>query len=261
MSKIIEIKKLFYQDIINDISLTIEENKFITISGSNNSGKTTLMRIINRNIKEKFENIKIANKPISSYKITDYTKIIQTIFPKEILFFTKNLENELSYLVDNTKENNDLITLLINNLKIKKILTKETTLLTKKEIILYQIFISLLNKPKILIIEDINNYFDKNEIKKLFDFFEIYREKYGLTLIITTLDLNLSLYTDYIYILDKGSIILEGAPLEVIQKDNILNKIGLNLPFMIDLSVKLRDYELVNEIELNLDRMIEKLWK
>ena len=29
---------------------------------------------------------------------------------------------------------------------------------------------------------------------------------------------------------------------------------------MIDLSVKLRDYELVDNIEIELDRMIDKLW-
>ena len=29
---------------------------------------------------------------------------------------------------------------------------------------------------------------------------------------------------------------------------------------MIDLSVKLRDYELVDELETDIDRMIDKLW-
>ena len=48
---------------------------------------------------------------------------------------------------------------------------------------------------------------------------------------------------------------------EIIEKDNIMNKAGLNLPFMIDLSVKLRDYELVNCIEQDKDRMVDLLWK
>ena len=43
--------------------------------------------------------------------------------------------------------------------------------------------------------------------------------------------------------------------------DNIINKIGLNIPFMIDLSVKLRDYDLITDIETDYDRMIEALWK
>ena len=54
---------------------------------------------------------------------------------------------------------------------------------------------------------------------------------------------------------------IEGNPKEIIEKDNIMNKAGLNLPFMIDLSVKLRDYELINSIEQDKDRMVDLLWK
>ena len=43
--------------------------------------------------------------------------------------------------------------------------------------------------------------------------------------------------------------------------DNIINKLGLELPFMFDLSIKLNDYELLDEIVLDMDRMIDKLWK
>ena len=61
--------------------------------------------------------------------------------------------------------------------------------------------------------------------------------------------------------LHNGEMILEGEPLDVLQNDNILNRIGLEVPFMIDLSVKLRDYELISDIELDQDRMVDILWK
>ena len=73
--------------------------------------------------------------------------------------------------------------------------------------------------------------------------------------------LEISLETNNLYIIDKGNLILSGSPYEVLQKDNIINKIGLNIPFMIDLSVKLRDYDLITDIETDYDRMIEALWK
>ena len=47
----------------------------------------------------------------------------------------------------------------------------------------------------------------------------------------------------------------------MLQKDNVLNKVGLNLPFMMDLSVKLRDYDLIKNVELDMDRMVGTLWK
>jgi hypothetical protein len=69
------------------------------------------------------------------------------------------------------------------------------------------------------------------------------------------------LLTDYIYVISDSNILIEGIPIDVIQKDNIMNKAGLNLPFMVDLSVKLRDYDLVKEIEQDKERMVELLWK
>lgn len=76
----------------------------------------------------------------------------------------------------------------------------------------------------------------------------------------TTNDLNDTLVSDYIYIISNSTLVLEGNPMEVLQKDNSLNKLGLSIPFMIDLSVKLRDYDVVKEIELDQDRMVDKLW-
>ena len=77
----------------------------------------------------------------------------------------------------------------------------------------------------------------------------------------TTIDLNQSLYSDYLYIIDEGRTLLSGEPITILQRDNLINKAGLNLPFMVDLSVKLRDYELITKLTLDMNRMVEELWK
>ena len=46
----------------------------------------------------------------------------------------------------------------------------------------------------------------------------MYKEKYGLTLLITTINLEISLYTDFIYIIEQGKIALNGTPFNVLQK-------------------------------------------
>ena len=84
-----------------------------------------------------------------------------------------------------------------------------------------------------------------------------------LTIIMTTSNLEDCIQSDYIYVIDNNIVALEGKPTEVLQKDNILNKIGLELPFMIDLSVKLRDYDLIGNVDINMDieGMVNLLWK
>ena len=80
-------------------------------------------------------------------------------------------------------------------------------------------------------------------------------------IIMTIKDINYSLESDELIVINNKGIVLKGKPIDVLNKDNILNKNGIELPFMYDLSIKLRDYNLVDEIILDQDRMIDKLWK
>ena len=257
MNSFLEIKGLKS----NNLDISIEKNTISTFSGANNCGKTTLIRILSKLLDIESE-ITLENKKISDYKLEEYNEIVKSVIPKEIIFDEINIEEELynkCYL--EYKEKEQIINYIIKGLKIKKILTKDIKTLNSREITLTQIAIALINKPKLLLIDSLDIYFNLEDQKTIINFLKDYISTYGLTVVITTTDLEISLETDYLYIIDKGDLVLSGAPQEVLQKDNVINKIGLNIPFMIDLSVKLRDYELIKDIETDYDRMIEALWK
>lgn len=257
MNSFLEIKGLKS----NNLDISIEKNTISTFSGANNCGKTTLIRILSKLLDIESE-ITLENKKISDYKLEEYNEIVKSVIPKEITFDEINIEEELynkCYL--EYKEKEQIIDYIIKGLKIKKILTKDIKTLNSREITLTQIAIALINKPKLLLIDSLDIYFNLEDQKTIINFLKDYISTYGLTVVITTTDLEISLETDYLYIIDKGDLVLSGAPQEVLQKDNVINKIGLNIPFMIDLSVKLRDYELIKDIETDYDRMIEALWK
>jgi len=241
MTKIIEINNFSDDNLFKNLNISIEKNKISCISGANSCGKTTLIRILNRDIIT--DNDILINKiNINDYTISDYTNLIQTVIPFEIVFKKDKVNDEV-----NNKE-------LIKRLKIKE---NNIKLLSDKEIILTQLAIAIDNKPKILLLDNIFIYFNDKEKKELFKLLK----ELKMTIIYTTIDLNDSLYADRLYIINDKKIVLEGSPLEVLEKDNIINKAGLNLPFMIDLSVKLKDYELLDSIILDKKRMVNTLWK
>ena len=117
------------------------------------------------------------------------------------------------------------------------------------------------------IFEDINQQLvyglleDKVEVEQLNKLLKDYIKKYKTTIIITTINLENTINSDYLIIIDDNKIILEGKPLEILGKDNIINKVGLDLPFMIDLTTKLKDYDLIKDIEIDKEKLINKLWK
>ncbi len=255
MEKIIEIYNLTLSDLLNKLTISVDKNDFITISGPNNCGKTALFRILNKELPYNGK-ILIDNIPIEDYKIDDYYKKIYFIFPKEISFSTNIVEEILSKYLN--KKNEKKYNSLLKKLELDKILKKDYRLLDIKNIIKIQLFIGLLNY-NILFIDDIYKYFDINEAKKLEEI--ILKNKANKTIVMTISNLEFSINSDKLYILSDGIFMLEGDPKTILEKDNILNKLGLKVPFMIDLSVKLRDYDVVKEIELDMDRMVDKLWK
>ena len=256
MKNIIEIENLNYKNLFQNFSLNIEENSYICFSGPNNCGKTTLMRIINKQIKDDFP-IKINSKTISNYEEVEYNNMVQVVFPLEISWEENTLELAL---LENSKDDENLYNDIIKRLKLTKLLAKKTKDLTDKETVIAQILVGILKKPKILILDSIDSFFPKEESKNMHLFLKEIIKKLGITLIETTINLDTSLFANRLIIIQNGKVILDGKPVKILEKDNVINKIGLKLPFMIDLSVKLRDYDLIKEIELDQDRMVDKLW-
>lgn len=248
MTKIIEINNFSDDKLFENLSINIEKNKITTISGANSCGKTTLMRILNREIITE-NDILLNNININDYTISEYTNLVQTVIPNEIVFNENTLEKELNNID------------LVKGLRIKSILNKNIKDLTIKEKVLAQLAIALDNKPQVLLLDNVFIYFNDKEREEIFTFLRNFQKKYNLTVVLTTIDLRDSLYTDYLYIIGNKKIILKGVPLKVLEKDNILNKVGLNIPFMADLSVKLKDYDLLDSIILEKDRMVDILWK
>ena len=69
-----------------------------------------------------------------------------------------------------------------------------------------------------------------------------------------------TLLGDNIIIMDKGKIVLNGTKEDVFEQNDIIKKVGLDLPFIIDLSIKLKYYGLVDRIYFNMEELIDVIW-
>lgn len=256
MEVILNINDLEYKKLFNGLSIYIEKNKIIDISGQNKCGKTTLLRILNREIVNDF-NIVLRDKSIYDYPLEEYSNRVQAVFPMEILYREETVEDVL-FTKEENKEKRDFI---LKSLKLERILPAELAALSIKEIILVQIVKAITNAKEIVLLDSLDSYFSKEELSNLYFLFKKCIEKYDLTFVITCTSLEETLFADELLVINEGRIILHGEPLQVLEKDNILNKAGLDIPFIIDLSVKLRDYDLIDRIILDRDKLINTLWK
>lgn len=263
MNNCLEIKELKYLDLYKNFNLKIEKNKFVTISGSNNCGKTTLIRIIDGQLYTNSE-ILLFDKDYHDYKITEIGNIIKSVIPLEYNPIQERVEDELLYQLPtelSKEEKQKIIKDIAKTFKLTKFLTKNVESLSEEDITKLQLAQAIISKPKILLIDDLSPIFNKQELLEITYILKDINKSHEITIIMITSILECNLQSDYTYIISNKQITLEGIPSEVLEKDNIINKAGLELPFMMDLSVKLKDYDLIKDIELDMEKMVNNLWK
>lgn len=255
----IELNKINYKDILNNFSISFDKNKFYTLTGANSCGKSTLLRLISNEI-ELIDDINLNDKLLSDYDKIDYKKKVTLLDERNIDFIEETISNEIKLiLLKNNNYSKEYLksTLLKYNLYDNR--NKKINNLSLQEKIYLMFIKKILSNYEVILIDNIDNYCDEIIMNKIINIINL--NKNNKVFIMTIKNINYSLESDKLIVINKKGIVLEGNPKDVLNKDNILNKNGIELPFMYDLSIKLRDYNLVDEIILDTDRMIDELWK
>lgn len=255
----IELNKINYKDILNNFSISFAKNKFYTLTGANSCGKSTLLRLISNEI-ELIDDINLNDKLLSDYDKIDYKKKVTLLDERNIDFIEETISNEIKLiLLKNNNYSKEYLksTLLKYNLYDNR--NKKINNLSLEEKIYLMFIKKILSNYEVILIDDIDNYCSETIMNRIINIINL--NKNNKLFIMTIKNINYSLESDKLIVINKKGIVLEGNPKDVLNKDNILNKNGIELPFMYDLSIKLRDYNLIDEIILDTDRMIDELWK
>ena len=234
MSKEISIENLS-NNVVENFSISFDNNNFYVISGPNRSGKSSLLKYINKN----------------------YNSTLIDNF----IYFEKDLViNEIKLaLINNNLLNKEYLSHIIRKYNLEDIKNIEINNLSLENKIYLKLIISIINNSNIILLDNIDNYVSKDLMFKIIEIVNSIKE--NKIIIMTLTNLEYSLDVDYLYIINNSKIILKDKPIKVLEKDNIINKVGLDLPFMVDLSTKLRDYNLLDTIITDMDGMIDLLWK
>ena len=167
-----------------------------------------------------------------------------------------NLEN-LSY---SKEEINKEISYIAKLFKIEKILLLEPSNLNNSTKQKVAIASALIHKPKILMLDESLHQLDNKDKKIVFKALETYKKEHDLTIILITHNQEDTILSDRIIVIDKQKIILDGKVEEVYTKEKILYNLGIEIPFIIKLSINLKLYDLIDEIYLDKDKLVNKLW-
>lgn len=262
MKEILTVKNLTYKSIFKDLNLSIKENTFNLLTGSNKCGKTTLIEILS-GIIEVEDTCFYKKSDISKLKSYEFsTSFSHVIFTGSFNFHFSSLDQEVLFELDKVNITNSERKMKYKHLtKIFGLQDKvydDINSLSFFEKMKSLVLLSVIRGPKVLLLDNVLDDLSENEATEIID---ILKKIGGMTIIIGSSSLSCATLFDYIHVLDKDGIVLSGETLEVLKEDSKLNKLGLSLPFMVDLSIKLKYYGLVDDIMLDMNRMVDKLWK
>lgn len=248
--QVVQIKNLNFNYgenvIFNNFNLNISEGKFVTILGKNGSGKTTLAKILGgfykKNIliygENDYQNIKVI------FDDLDFDGIVMNI-----------LINSLKGL--DKKEISDRVIEVSKLFGFDRLLNKDYDTLCLKDKKIVNLGIGILSKPKVLVLDNILEGLDKKNkniiLKKL--------KKLKITVINLSNDVNDALISDEVVIIGGGKVLLKGSKKRVLEDENFFETYDMELPFTVNLSNKLKFYELIDRVYFDDKKLVDDLWK
>ncbi|MBE6149653.1 MAG: ATP-binding cassette domain-containing protein [Firmicutes bacterium] len=236
-----------YIEAIKDISFSIEKGEIVGYIGPNGAGKSTTIKILSGILVPDSGTVKVGNK-IPYKEREKYVKDIGVVFGQRSQLWwdipacdTFDLLKEIYKLDDleyqKTKEE------LIATLNLKDIIDIPVRQLSLGQRMRLEIAASLLHKPKILFLDEPTIGLDAVSKQIVRDFIKKINKKYGMTVILTTHDMNdIEALANRIILIGKGTLLYDGSLntlkkkydnnryIEIITKDKIKNirKKGIN---------------------------------
>lgn len=269
MSKIVEMKEISFShgniSVFHNLSLNIQKGTFNTILGSSGSGKSTLARILcglepakgyikicdlflnPKNMAEIYAKVAIASEQSLS-------QIVGNTVLEEISFYLQSL----NFRPSEVKKNAEKIAVKFG---VPTLLLKDPKKLSMGEKQIVVLMSCLIRNPKILLLDDALSMVDNVEKKKIFRILKEYMRRTGMTILHFTNNSEDMLEGTDVIVLSNGSVVLHKKIEESLQFEKVFSSNHLELPFIYDLSNKLRYYKVIDENYVSEKSLVNALWK
>ncbi len=201
-----------------DVNLEIKQGEFLALIGKSGSGKTTLLRILAG--LEKSSGVISVNNQIwqdDNNFLKVQNRNIGFVFQDFALFENMSVEQNLLYV----NKDKDLANKLLEITELSKLKNRMPNSLSGGQKQRVSLCRSLMNKPKILLMDEPLSALDSNMRNKLQNEILALHKEFNLTTIMVSHDLNETYrLANYIVELNEGKIVSKGTKKEILLESN-----------------------------------------
>lgn len=253
MKNVLEVKNLSYAyqgesvEAIHDLSFSIPKGSYVAIVGHNGSGKSTLAKIIAGLISAKSGSIKIFDEELNKDSLAGIRKKMGLVFQNpDNQFVGASVRDDIAFGLENrevpSEEMDSIINEYASKVSMERYLDSAPENLSGGQKQRVAIAGVLAMKPELIIYDEATSMLDPIGKKEILNItFGLKKENPDLSVISITHDIEEASRADYVLVLNKGALILEGKPSEVFKEQDKLKEIHLDAPFYLSLVASLRE--------------------
>jgi len=208
------------------LSLSIEKGRIISLWGKSGAGKSTLVQILERKYQLNNGQLFVDNVPAEKIDLTDYRKNISVI-PQTIKIFNGTIAENIT--IGREVKNFEEIGQRIQQLEMETFISRfeyglftllgeDGRKLSGGEKQMLALIRALFDLPEVLIIDEGFSAIDIEIENLIFNSLKEYSKDHAV--LIVTHDLRTISKTDYLYILENGTISENGKPNVLLTKEN-----------------------------------------
>ena len=268
---ILEVKNITYSyddkhNAVDEVSFKVDKGAYVTLIGHNGSGKSTIAKMISGLLPLKSGEILIDGLILNEENIHDIRAKLGIVFQNpDNQFIGSTVRDDMAFGLENyqveSAKMDDIINRYASMVNMEAYLDKEPSNLSGGQKQRVAIAGILAMSPEIIIFDEATSMLDpkgKAEIKEVI--YDLH-EKYDITIISITHDIEEALNSDYVIVMNQGKIYKAGKPSEVYSDTNGLLKIGLDIPFTYKIKEELKQYGIKVGEYKDIEGLVEALWQ
>ena len=227
---------------LTDVSLEIKEGEWVAIIGPNGSGKSTLAKIMNGLLVHAAGQVTIKDLTIDEETVWEARRSVGMVFQNpDNQFVGSTVEDDVAFGLENNgvprQEMISRIEEALAEVRMSEFKDKEPARLSggqKQRVALASI---LALRPDIIILDEATSMLDPNGRQEVIAAIRKIKERFNLTVISITHDLDEASLADRILMMQGGRLVQDKKPEEIFLMGEQLVEQGLDVPF----SQKLKD--------------------
>lgn len=232
---------------LNNVSMNIDSGAFVCILGSNGSGKSTLGKILNALLVPQEGSVVVdgldtsdkanifeVRKRVALVLQNPDNQIVADTVEDDVAFGVENIGLDLDSMKKRIAQSLSLVGLEgMDHFKPEKLSGGQKQRLA--------IAGTLALEPKCIVLDEATSMLDPKGRIEVLSAVEKLRKEKGIATVLVTHFMEEAVNASYIYVMDKGTVVLEGKPSYVFSQKELLESLGLELPYSIDLAFRLRN--------------------